>query len=239
MKEGEAEFLRQATLVKRYGAAAIVMAFDEKGQADTFERKVQICQRAYELLTRKVGFPPEDIIFDPNIFAIATGIEEHDNYAVDFIEATRAIKQLLPHARISGGVSNISFSFRGNEPVRRAMHSVFLYHAIAAGMDMGIVNAGQLAIYEQIQPQLREACEDVVLNRRADATERLLEIASRFKGDGGVRRIEDLEWRSLPVPKRIEHALIKGIDDFIIEDTEAARLLFARPLEVIEGPLMD
>ena len=239
LKEGEAVFIEHARKVRRYGAAAVVMAFDEQGQADTVERKVNICARAYRILTEQVGLAAEDIIFDPNIFAIATGIEEHNPYGVSFIEATRRLKQELPHTLVSGGVSNVSFSFRGNDPVREAMHSVFLYHAIAAGMDMGIVNAGQLAIYEQIQPQLREACEDVVLNRRADATERLLEIAARFRGEGGVRRAEDLEWRSLPVPKRIEHALIKGIDDFIIEDTEAARLSFAHPLEVIEGPLMD
>jgi 5-methyltetrahydrofolate--homocysteine methyltransferase len=240
LKEGEEVFIEHACKVRRYGAAAVIMAFDEQGQADTVERKLSICARAYRILTEQVGLAAEDIIFDPNIFAIATGIEEHNGYGVAFIEATRRLKQQLPHALVSGGVSNVSFSFRGNDPVREAMHSVFLYHAIAAGMDMGIVNAGQLAIYEQIQPQLREVCEDVVLNRRADATERLLEIAGRFKGEGGgVRRAEDLEWRSLPVPKRIEHALIKGIDDFIIEDTEAARLLFARPLEVIEGPLMD
>ncbi|MBS0578495.1 MAG: methionine synthase [Proteobacteria bacterium] len=239
LKEGEETFIRHARLVRRYGAAAVVMAFDEQGQADSEERRVQICARAYRILTEQVGFAAEDIIFDPNIFAIATGIEEHNAFGVAFIEATRRIKQELPHALVSGGVSNVSFSFRGNDPVREAMHSVFLYHAIAAGMDMGIVNAGQLAIYEQIQPQLREACEDVVLNRRPDATERLLEIAARFKGEGGARRTEDLEWRALPVSKRIEHALIKGIDDFIIEDTEAARQSYAHPLEVIEGPLMD
>ncbi len=239
MKEGEEIFIEHARKVRRYGAAAVVMAFDEQGQADTVERRVLICSRAYRILTEQVGFAPEDIIFDPNIFAVATGIEEHNSYGVAFIEATRRLKRELPHALISGGVSNVSFSFRGNDPVREAMHSVFLFHAIAAGMDMGIVNAGQLAIYEQIQPPLREACEDVILNRRADATERLLEIASRFKGEGGVRRVEDLEWRSLPVPKRIEYAMIKGIDDYIIEDTEAARLSFERPLEVIEGPLMD
>ncbi|HYM28468.1 MAG TPA: methionine synthase, partial [Steroidobacteraceae bacterium] len=239
LKEGEAVFLEHARKVRRYGAAAVIMAFDEQGQADTVERRVAICTRAYRLLTEQIGFPGEDLIFDPNIFAIATGIEEHNAYGLAFIEATRRIKQELPHTLVSGGVSNVSFSFRGNDPVREAMHSVFLYHAIAAGMDMGIVNAGQLGVYEQLQPELREACEDVVLNRRADATERLLAIAARFKGEGGVRRTEDLEWRKLPVNKRLEHALIKGIDDFIIEDTEAARLAADRPLAVIEGPLMD
>jgi len=239
LKEGEELFLEHARKVRRYGAAAVIMAFDEQGQADTVERRVAICARAYRLLTEQIGFPGEDLIFDPNIFAIATGIEEHNAYGLAFIEATRRIKQQLPHTLVSGGVSNVSFSFRGNDPVREAMHSVFLYHAIAAGMDMGIVNAGQLGVYEQLQPELREACEDVVLNRRADATERLLAIAARFKGEGGVRRTEDLEWRKLPVNKRLEHALIKGIDDFIIEDTEAARLEADRPLAVIEGPLMD
>src|SRR5450755_4649200 len=219
MKEGEAEFLRQATLVKRYGAAAIVMAFDEKGQADTFERKVQICQRAYELLTRKVGFPAEDIIFDPNIFAIATGIEEHNNYAVDFINATRWIRQHLPHAKVSGGVSNVSFSFRGNDPVREAIHTVFLYHAIKAGMTMGIVNAGQLGVYDDLNPELRERVEDVVLNRREDGTDRLLEIADKFK-TGAAKKEENLEWRNQPVDKRLAHALVHGITNFIVEDTE-------------------
>src|SRR5690348_4873919 len=214
------------------------MAFDEQGQADTVERRVAICERAHSLLTNE-GFLPEDIIFDPNIFAVATGIEEHNGYALAFIEATRRIKDLLPHVLVSGGVSNVSFSFRGNDPVREAMHSVFLYHAIAAGMDMGIVNAGQLAIYEGIAPELREAVEDVILNRRDDATERLLEIAARYKGDGTAKRKEDLEWRSLPVAKRLEHALVKGIDDFVIEDTEEARLAYEYPLQVIEGPLMD
>src|SRR5690348_12330905 len=216
------------------------MAFDEQGQADTVERRVAICERAHSLLTNE-GFLPEDIIFDPNIFAVATGIEEHNGYGLAFIEATRQIKSKLPHALISGGVSNVSFAFRGNDPVREAMHSVFLYHAIRAGMDMGIVNAGQLAIYEQIAPELRERVEDVILNRRPDATERLLEIAARYKGDGegGGKRKEDLEWRSLPVAKRLEHALVKGIDDFVIEDTEEARLAYEYPLQVIEGPLMD
>jgi len=239
LKEGEEVFVAHAREVRRYGAAAVIMAFDEQGQADTIERRVAICARAYRILTERVGFPAEDIIFDPNIFAVATGIEEHNGYGVAFIEATRRIKEQLPHALVSGGVSNVSFSFRGNDPVREAMHSVFLYHAIAAGMDMGIVNAGQLAIYEQIAPELREACEDVILNRRGDATERLLEAAARFKGEGGARRTEDLSWRTLPVAKRLEYALVKGIDDFIIEDTEAARLECERPLQVIEGPLMD
>jgi 5-methyltetrahydrofolate--homocysteine methyltransferase len=239
LKEGENIFIEHARQVRRYGAAAVIMAFDEQGQADTVERRVAICQRAYRILTERVGFAPEDIIFDPNIFAIATGIEEHNAYGVAFIEATRRIKRELPHALVSGGVSNVSFSFRGNEPVREAMHSVFLYHAIAAGMDMGIVNAGQLGVYEQLDAPLREACEDVVLNRRADATERLLESAARYKGEGGTRRGEQLEWRKLEVGKRLEYALIKGIDDYIIEDTEAARAASTRPLDVIEGPLMD
>jgi 5-methyltetrahydrofolate--homocysteine methyltransferase len=240
LKEGEAEFIRHAELVRRYGAAAIVMAFDEAGQADTRARKFEICQRAYRILTEQVGFLPEDIIFDPNIFAIATGIEEHNNYGKDFIDATHDIKQHLPHALISGGVSNVSFSFRGNNPVREAIHAVFLYHAIKNGMDMGIVNAGQLAIYEDIPADLRERVEDVVLNRREDGTERLLEIAEQFRGDGkGIERVEDLEWRSWDVNKRLEHALIKGIADFIDEDTEEARLAASRPLDVIEGPLMD
>src|SRR6202042_3291993 len=239
MKEGEAEFLRQAKLVRDYGAAVVVMAFDEQGQADTLERKVSICTRAYKLLTEKADFPPEDIVFDPNIFAVATGIEEHNGYGVAFIEATRQIRQALPHAHISGGVSNLSFSFRGNEPVREAMHAVFLYHTIQAGMDMGIVNAGQLAVYETIEPELREACEDVVLNRRADATERLLTIAERFRGKGGVEaKPQDLEWRTWPVEKRISHALVNGNTEFIEADTEEARLEAKRPLDVIEGPLM-
>ncbi len=240
LKEGEAEFIRHAELVNRYGAAAIVMAFDEDGQADTRQRKFDICARAYRILTEQVGFLPEDIIFDPNIFAIATGIEEHNNYGLDFIEATHDIKQKLPHAMVSGGVSNVSFSFRGNNPVREAIHAVFLYHAIKNGMDMGIVNAGQLAIYADIPEELRERVEDVVLNRREDATERLLEIAEQFRGDGkGTARVEDLEWRSWAVNKRLEHALIKGIADYIEEDTEEARLAAERPLHVIEGPLMD
>lgn len=237
MKEGEAAFLEQARKIRRYGAAAVVMAFDEKGQADTAERKVEICERAYKLLTRD-GFPPEDIIFDPNIFAVATGIEEHNNYGVDFIEACREIKRRCPHVKISGGVSNLSFSFRGNEPVRRAMHSVFLYHAIKAGMDMGIVNAGQLDVYDAIDPELREACEDVILNRRTDATERLIALADRYKGSDAVAEKQAEEWRSWPVEKRLEHALVKGIDTYVVEDAEEARLQAARPIEVIEGPLM-
>ena len=239
LKEGEAPFLEQARRIRRYGAAAVVMAFDEVGQADTQARKVEICQRAYRLLVESVGFPPEDIIFDPNIFAVATGIEEHNNYAVDFIEACRDIKRLCPYAKISGGVSNISFSFRGNDPVREAMHSVFLYHAIAAGMDMGIVNAGQLAVYDDIPELLRERVEDVILNRREDATERLLDIAPEFKGDGSVAEKQDDAWRSLPVTKRLEHALVKGITDYIEQDTEEARQQAEKPLHVIEGPLMD
>ena len=216
MKEGEEEFLRQARLVRAYGAAVVVMAFDEQGQADTLERKVSICARAYKLLTEKADFPPEDIVFDPNIFAVATGIEEHNGYGVAFIEATRQIRQTLPHAHISGGVSNLSFSFRGNEPVREAMHAVFLYHAIHAGMDMGIVNAGQLAVYETIEPELRDACEDVVLNRRPDATERLLGLAERFRGAGAKEtKAQDLEWRTWPVEKRIAHALVNGVTEFI------------------------
>lgn len=240
LKEGEQAFIDHARLVRRYGAAVIVMAFDETGQADTLQRKVEICQRAYKILTEQVGFPAEDIIFDPNIFAIATGIEEHNNYGLDFIEATRIIKNTLPHALISGGVSNVSFSFRGNNPVREAIHAVFLYHAINAGMDMGIVNAGQLAIYADIPDELRNAVEDVVLNRHPEATEKLLEVAERYRGDGGgAVKKETLEWRSWPVNKRLEHALIKGIADYIEEDTEAARQQAEKPLQVIEGPLMD
>ena len=239
LKEGEENFIEQARLVRRYGAAVIVMAFDEQGQADTQQRKVEICARAYRILTEQVGFPAEDIIFDPNIFAIATGIEEHDNYGVDFIEATRAIKQKLPHALVSGGVSNVSFSFRGNDPVREAIHAAFLYHAIRAGMDMGIVNAGQLAVYDDIDPELKEAVEDVVLNRRPDATEGLLDLAERYRGGGGAAKKEDLAWRDWPIAKRLEHALVKGIDAYVVEDTEAARLEAERPIHVIEGPLMD
>jgi 5-methyltetrahydrofolate--homocysteine methyltransferase len=239
LKEGEESFLKHARLAMRYGAAVVVMAFDERGQADTLDRKVGICERAYALLTERVGFAPEDIIFDPNIFAVATGIEEHNRYSLDFIEATAAIKQRMPEVSVSGGVSNVSFSFRGNEPVREAMHSVFLYHAIRAGLTMAIVNAGQLAIYEDIPADLRERCEDVILARRADATERLLEIAQSFKGGGGPKRGDDLEWRKLPVEQRLQHALVKGLDEFVIEDTEEARLNTSRPLDVIEGPLMD
>ena len=239
LKEGEALFIAQAKKIKRYGAATVVMAFDEKGQADTQQRKVEICQRSYKVLTEQVGFPPEDIIFDPNIFAVATGIEEHDNYAVDFIEATRVIRKTCPYAHISGGLSNISFSFRGNNPVREAMHSVFLFHAIRAGMDMAIVNAGQLEVYDEIPKALREAVEDVILNRRSDGTERLLDIAPQFQGDGKAAAKEDLSWREQNVSKRLEHALIKGITDYIIDDTEEARLNAERPLHVIEGPLMD
>ncbi|MGP7734451.1 methionine synthase [Oceanimonas smirnovii] len=240
LKEGEAKFIEQARLVRRYGAAVIVMAFDEVGQADTRERKFEICQRAYRVLVDKVGFPPEDIIFDPNIFAVATGIDEHNNYAVDFIEAVKDIKDNLPHAMISGGVSNVSFSFRGNEPVREAIHAVFLYHAIKNGMDMGIVNAGQLAIYEDIEPELKEKVEAVVLNLNDNATEALLEVAERYRNSGGpANDARDLEWRSWPVNKRLEHALVKGLTDFIEEDTEEARQQAARPLDVIEGPLMD
>ncbi|RMF06471.1 MAG: methionine synthase [Alphaproteobacteria bacterium] len=238
LKEGEELFLEQAKLVQRYGAAVVVMAFDESGQAETAERKFEICKRAYGLLTRELNFPPEDIIFDPNIFAVATGIPEHNNYAVEFIEATRRIRAELPHAHVSGGVSNLSFSFRGNNLVREAMHSVFLYHAIQAGMDMGIVNAGQLAIYEDIEPELRELVEDVVLNRREDATDRLLEAAERYRGQGGRKRAEDLSWREAPVEERLTHALVNGIATWIEEDTEEARLQAERPLHVIEGPLM-
>ncbi|MEL7028390.1 MAG: dihydropteroate synthase, partial [Pseudomonadota bacterium] len=239
LKEGEEPFLEQARKIRRYGAAVVVMAFDEVGQADTAERKFEICERSYRLLVDKLGFPPEDIIFDPNIFAVATGIEEHDNYAVDFVEATRRIKENLPHAHVSGGVSNISFSFRGNDAVREAMHSVFLYHAIGAGMDMGIVNAGQLAVYDEIPKDLLEPVEDVILNRRKDATERLLDVAAKFKGEGGKKAEEDLAWREAPVNERLSHALIKGITNYIIDDTEEARLAAERPLHVIEGPLMD
>jgi len=240
LKEGEAEFINHARLVRRYGAAAIVMAFDEQGQADTRARKFEICERAYRILIEQVDFAPEDIIFDPNIFAIATGIEEHNNYGRDFIEATHDIKTKLPHALVSGGVSNVSFSFRGNNPVREAIHAVFLYHAIKAGMDMGIVNPGQLAIYDEIPPDLRERVEDVVLNRRPDATERLLEIAELYRGDGrSAEKADTQEWREWEVNKRLEHALIKGITDFIEQDTEESRLQAVRPLDVIEGPLMD
>ncbi|WP_225027229.1 methionine synthase [Xinfangfangia pollutisoli] len=238
LKEGEAAFRHHARLCQAYGAAVVVMAFDETGQADTFQRKTEICARAYHILVDELDFPPEDIIFDPNVFAVATGIEEHDNYGVDFIQAARWIRQNLPHAHVSGGVSNLSFSFRGNEPVREAMHAVFLYHAIQAGMDMGIVNAGQLAVYDQIDPDLRAACEDVVLNRTPQATERMLDIADRYRGGGREEKVRDLAWRDWPVEKRLEHALVNGITEFIVEDTEAARLAAERPLHVIEGPLM-
>jgi len=238
MKEGEAEFLRQAKLVRRYGAAAVVMAFDEKGQADTLQRRVEICSRAYHLLVKEIGFPPEDIIFDPNIFAVATGIEEHNNYGVDFIEATRGIKQALPHVKISGGVSNISFSFRGNDPVREAIHTAFLYHAIQAGMSMGIVNAGQLGVYEEIPKDLLERVEDVLLNRRPDATERLVAFAETNKKEG-KQAVEDLAWRRTSVQERLSHALVKGIDTWVVEDTEEARRQYEHPIQVIEGPLMD
>ncbi|WP_374532325.1 methionine synthase [Phenylobacterium sp.] len=243
MKEGEAKFIEQAKACLRYGAAVVVMAFDEVGQADTAERKYEICERAYKVLTEKVGFPPEDIIFDPNIFAVATGIEEHDNYAVDFIEGVRRIKQNLPYARVSGGVSNVSFSFRGNEPVRRAIHSVFLYHAIAAGMDMGIVNAGDLPVYDEIEPELREAVEDVILNRpqrtNVSNTERLVDLAPKYKGQKGAAKQVDLAWREGSVAARLSHALVHGITDYIEADTEEARAAAERPLHVIEGPLMD
>ncbi|WP_322032024.1 methionine synthase [Paraburkholderia sp. J76] len=242
LKEGKEQFVHHAKLIRRYGAASVVMAFDEQGQADTFQRKTEICKRSYDILVNEVGFPPEDIIFDPNIFAVATGIEEHNNYAVDFIEATRWIKQNLPYAKISGGVSNVSFSFRGNDPVREAIHTVFLYYAIQAGMDMGIVNAGQLGVYADLDAELRERVEDVVLNRRADATDRLLEIADKFK-TGAAKKEENLEWRNQDVEKRLAHALVLGITNFIVEDTEEARVKImgagGRPINVIEGPLMD
>jgi 5-methyltetrahydrofolate--homocysteine methyltransferase len=242
MKEGVEEFIRQATLCKRYGAAVIVMAFDEKGQADTYERKIEICERAYRILVDTVGTAPEDIIFDPNIFAIATGIEEHNNYAVDFINATRWIRQNLPYAKVSGGVSNVSFSFRGNDPAREAIHTVFLYHAIRAGMSMGIVNAGMMGVYDELSPELREHVEDVVLNRRDDATERMITIASSLKA-GGAKKEENLEWRSKTVNERLAHALVNGMTQFVVEDTEEARAAIeargGRPIEVIEGPLMD
>ncbi|MEZ7275182.1 methionine synthase [Sphingobium sp. 10 DY56-G10] len=238
MKEGEEAFLHHARLCMAYGAAVVVMAFDETGQADTKERKVEICERAYKLLMT-IGFPPEDIIFDPNIFAVATGIEEHNNYGVDFIEACKEIKARCPHVHISGGLSNFSFSFRGNEPVRRAMHSVFLYHAIPAGLDMAIVNAGQLDVYDAIDPALRKACEDVLLNTDPEAGDRLVALAESFKGKDAASEKAAQEWRGWPVAKRLEHALVKGIDMYVVEDTEEARLAAARPIEVIEGPLMD
>ncbi|MDB5456780.1 MAG: methionine synthase, partial [Caulobacter sp.] len=243
MKAGEAEFIHQAKLCLRYGAAVVVMAFDEVGQADTAKRKVEICERAYRILVDQVGFPPEDIIFDPNIFAVATGIEEHDNYAVDFIQAVAEIKKRLPYARISGGVSNVSFSFRGNEPVRRAIHSVFLYHAINAGMDMGIVNAGDLPVYDSLDAELREAVEDVILNRpqrtNVSNTERLVDLAPKYKGDKSQVQTANLEWRKGTVGERITHALVNGVTEFIEQDTEEARLAAERPLHVIEGHLMD
>ncbi|MGA2566002.1 MAG: methionine synthase [Pseudolabrys sp.] len=239
MKEGETAFIEHARIVRRYGAAVVVMAFDEKGQADTFERKTKICQRAYDILVNQVGFPPEDIIFDPNIFAVATGMEEHNGYGVDFIEAARWIRANLPHVHVSGGVSNLSFSFRGNERVREAMHSVFLFHAIKAGMDLGIVNAGQIAVYDDLDPELRAACEDVVLNRRPDASERLLALADKFRGKGQEAKEVDLAWRERPVEKRLAHALVHGITDFVEADVEEARREAKRPLDVIEGPLMD
>ena len=239
MKEGLDQFREQARKCLSYGAAVVVMAFDEVGQADTAPRKIEICQRAFKILTEEVGFPAEDIIFDPNIFAVATGIEEHNNYAVDFIEATKVIRETCPGCHISGGLSNVSFSFRGNEPVRRAMHSVFLYHAIPAGMDMGIVNAGQLDIYDEIEPKLRELVEDVILNRNPDATEALVDYAEQFRGQKGKSAEKDMSWREKSVEKRLEHALVNGITEFIEEDTEEARAAAARPLHVIEGPLMD
>ena len=238
LKEGEGPFLDHAKKVRRYGAAVVVMAFDEQGQAETATRKFEICKRAYELLTEKVGFPPEDIIFDPNIFAVATGIEEHSNYGLAYIEATRRIKAELPYVHVSGGVSNLSFAFRGNERVREAMHSVFLYHAIQAGMDMGIVNAGQLALYDDIDPELRELVEDVILNRREDATDRLLEAAEKYRGEGAQKREVDLAWREKPVQDRLVHALVHGVGTYIEADTEEARQQAKRPLHVIEGPLM-
>lgn len=238
MKEGEEQFLDHARKCMAYGAAVVVMAFDEVGQADTKERKVEICERAYKLLVG-IGFPPEDIIFDPNVFAVATGIEEHNNYGVDFIEACKEIKARCPHVHISGGLSNLSFSFRGNEPVRKAMHSVFLYHAIPAGMDMAIVNAGQLDVYDQIEPELRTACEDVILNRDPEAGDRLVALAEKFRGTDAVAEKQAAEWRGWDVAKRLEHALVKGIDQYVVEDTEECRQAFARPIEVIEGPLMD
>lgn len=239
LKEGEAPFFEQAEKIRNYGAATVVMAFDEEGQADTADRKYEICERAYKLLTEKLDFPPEDIIFDPNVFAVATGIEEHNNYAIEFIEATARIRKNLPYAHVSGGISNLSFSFRGNNYVREAMHSVFLYHAIKAGLDMGIVNAGQLVVYDDIPKDLREKVEDVILNRRDDGTDRLLEAAEAFKGEGGKKQVEDLSWREQAVNDRITHSLVHGINKFIVDDTEEARQNAERPLHVIEGPLMD
>jgi hypothetical protein len=237
LKEGEEAFVAHAEKVRRYGAAVVVMAFDEQGQAETAERKLSICRRAYDILVTKVGFPPEDIIFDPNIFAVATGIEEHNDYGRAYIDATTRIRQALPFVHVSGGVSNFSFSFRGNDRVREAMHSVFLYHAIAAGMDLGIINAGQIAVYDDLDRELREACEDVVLNRRTDAAERLLALAQRHRGHGREKKEADLSWREWPVEKRLSHALVHGITDFIEADVEEARRNAPRPLAVIEGPL--
>ena len=239
LKEGEAAFIEQARAILRYGAAAVIMAFDEQGQADTAARKIAICRRAYDILVNRVGFPTEDIIFDPNIFAVATGIEEHNDYSRAFIEAARVIRETLPDAHVSGGVSNFSFSFRGNDRVREAMHSVFLFHAVQAGMDLGIVNAGQLTVYQDVPTALREAIEDVLFNRRADATERLLEVAQSFKGGAATEEVETAAWRALPVSERLSHALVHGIDAFVVEDTEEARLAAVRPLDVIEGPLMS
>jgi len=238
LKEGEEAFIERAKLIKRYGAATVVMAFDETGQADSYQRRIEICERAYRILVDKVEFPPQDIIFDPNILTVATGIEEHNNYAVDFINATRWIKENLPLAKVSGGVSNISFSFRGNDVVREAMHSAFLYHAIRAGMDMGIVNAGQLEVYDNIPKDLLERCEDVLLNRRDDATERLVEFAETVKAKGKAV-VQDESWRAEPVRERLKYALVKGITDYIDEDVEEIRQQVERPLHVIEGPLMD
>jgi len=237
LKEGEEKFLREAFVCKSFGAAVVVMAFDETGQADTKVRRIEICQRAYKILTEQAGYPPEDIIFDPNIFPIATGIEEHNSYGIDFIEATREIKKLMPLAKVSGGVSNVSFSFRGNDTVREAMHAVFLYHAIKAGMDMGIVNAGQLEVYENIEPELKELVEDVVLNRKADATDKLLAFAETVKSKG-KESVKDETWRKGDVLSRLTHALVNGITDYIEQDTEEARLRYPKPLAVIEGPLM-
>src|SRR6202142_4259511 len=240
LKEGEAAFRERAKLVRRYGAAAVIMAFDEKGQADSLPRRIEICTRAYNILTNEVGFPAEDIIFDPNVLTVATGMEEHNNYAVDFIEATRWIKANLPGARVSGGISNISFSFRGNNKVREAMHSAFLYHAIAAGLDMGIVNAGMLEVYEEFDPELKVLVEDVLLNRRPDATERLVDFGESLKGVGtAVSEKKAEEWRNGTVEERLSHALVKGIDTYIEIDAEEARVKLGRPLLVIEGPLMD
>ena len=239
LKEGKAPFIDQARKIHRYGAAVVVMAFDETGQAETAARKFEICQRSYRILTETVGMPAEDIIFDPNIFAVATGIAEHNGYAVAFIEAIRRIKAELPHAHVSGGVSNVSFSFRGNNAVREAMHSCFLYHAVAAGMDMGIVNAGQITVYDDIPTALRERVEDVILNRRSDATDRLVEIAEQFRGNGQQRQTQELAWRDGEVRECLVHALVHGIADYVVDDTEAARRAAARPLDVIEGPLMD